>query len=70
VCDASGGLRFIDVSDKAKPQIITTLTNINPVDAIALNGLLIVVAQDGLYQYNYQNFSNPKLLSKISIASK
>lgn len=70
VCDGTGGIRFIDVSDKSAPKIITTITNINAIDAIALNGLLIVVAQDGLYQYDYNNFSNPKLLSKISIASK
>lgn len=70
VCDGTGGIRFMDVSDKAAPKIITTIPNVNAIDAVALNGLLIVVAQDGLYQYDYNNFSNPKLLSRISIASK
>lgn len=70
VCDGAGGIRFIDVSDKTSPKILATLSGVNAIDAIVLNGLLIVVAQDGLYQYDYHDFSNPKLLSKINIASK
>lgn len=70
VCDGDSGVRFIDVSNVSHPKIVTTVGNIDPYDAIALNGTLIVVAKDGLYQFDYHNFSNPKLLSKISIASK
>lgn len=70
VCDGAGGIRFLDVSDKSAPKIISTISDVNAIDAITLNGLLIVVAQDGLYQYDDHDFSNPKLLSKINIASK
>lgn len=70
VCDGASGVRFIDVSNVSHPKIVATVGNIEPYDAIALNGTLVVVAKEGLYQYEYNNFSNPKLLSKISIASK
>jgi hypothetical protein len=70
VCDGPSGVRLIDVSNVQSPKIVTTVGNIDAYDAIALNGILVVVAKDGLYQYDYHNFSNPKLLSKISIASK
>jgi hypothetical protein len=35
-------------------------------DVIAQNGLAIVMATDGLYQYDYTNINNVRLLSKIS----
>lgn len=66
VCDGEAGIRFIDVTDPAKPEIITTISNVEAYDAIAIQGLLIVTTKQGIYQYDYSNFKNPKLLSKIS----
>lgn len=66
VCDGKAGVRFIDVSEPTKPKIITTIGNIEAYDAIALNGLLIVTAKDGIYQFDYSNYNHPKLVSKIS----
>lgn len=70
VCDPEAGIRFIDVSDKNAPEIVTTIKGVEAFDAIALNGILIIVAKNGLYQYDYQDFKHPKLLSRISISSK
>ena len=70
VCDGTGGVRFINISDKSSPKILKTINNVIAHDAIALNGLLIVTAQNGLYQYDYHDFSNPRLLSKINLATK
>jgi hypothetical protein len=69
VCDGPAGIRFIDVSDKKEPKIITTVKGVEAFDAIALNGIVIIVAKNGLYQYDYQDFEHPKLLSKIGISS-
>lgn len=70
VCDPEAGIRFIGISNKNAPQIITTVEGVKAFDAIALNGTLIIVAKNGLYQYDYHDFDNPKLLSKIGISSK
>lgn len=69
VCDPDAGIRFIDVSDKTAPKIVTTVKGVEAFDAITLNGLLIIVAKDGLYQYNYGDFEHPELLSKINISA-
>ena len=37
-------------------------------DVIANNNNAIVIAKDGLYQYDYSNINNIRLLSKVSIA--
>lgn len=70
VCDPAAGIRCIDVSEKNTPKIITTVKGVEAFDAIALNGILIIVAENGLYQYDYQDLKHPKLLSKIGISSK
>ncbi len=38
-------------------------------DVISINGVAIVSAKDGLYQYDYTNRSNLKLLSKTGYAN-
>jgi len=34
---------------------------------IPLNGTLILIAADGIYQYDYTDLNNMQLLSKITI---
>lgn len=70
VCDGAAGIRFLDVSDVGKPVIISTVSGIDAYDAIALNGLLIVTGKEGIYQYDYQNYNKPKLLSRIGTSAK
>jgi hypothetical protein len=36
-------------------------------DVIAFNGWALVVAKDGLYQYDYSSLSNINLISKMSV---
>ena len=47
---------------------IKQITGMETYDVIANNNDAIVIASDGLYQYDYSNINNIKLLSKISIA--
>jgi hypothetical protein len=37
-------------------------------DVIAMNGLALVVAKDGLYQYNYSNPNQIRFISKLPVA--
>lgn len=67
ICDGKEGLKILDASDLNKLQLIKQFKDIETYDVIAWNGLAIVVATDGLYQFNYKDVKNIKQLSKISI---
>jgi hypothetical protein len=47
--------------------MLAQFTNIQAHDVIPINGILIMIADDGLYQYDYANVKDIKLLSKISV---
>ena len=36
-------------------------------DVIPINGVLIIIGEDGIYQYDYQDIGNIQLLSTIGI---
>lgn len=68
ICDGADGVK---VYNAANPSAITLMKHFSGVDAfdvIAMNGIAIVVAKDGLYQYDYSDRNNIRLLSKIGIA--
>ena len=67
VCDGRDGLKVYNASNPSNLQLRSTVTGLDTYDAIALGGVLLVVAKDGLYQYNYANPANLQLLSKITI---
>jgi hypothetical protein len=70
ICDGKDGLKMYDASKPASLQLLHTIGNINTYDVIAYGGLAIVVADDGLYQYDYSNRTNVRLLSKMGINNK
>lgn len=43
-------------------------TTMDGFDVIAQNNLLMMIASDGLYQYDYSSLTNIRLLSKLPIA--
>ncbi len=49
---------------------IANYTGINAYDVIPLEGTLMLTAKDGIYQYDYSNLENIRLLSKIAITNK
>jgi hypothetical protein len=66
ICDGSAGLKIYDASNVNTLKLLHTVGGIDTYDVIAHNGVAIVVTKDGLYQYDYSNLGNVKLLSKIS----
>lgn len=71
VCDGDAGLRVFNISD---PQRITdhelaTFPDIFGYDVIPINGILLLIGDDGFYQYDYSNVRDIKLLSKIEIGN-
>jgi hypothetical protein len=67
VCDGEGGLKIYNVADPTRLFLLKVFDDLKPFDVIAQNGMAIVVAEGGLYQYNYSNLNSIKRISKISI---
>jgi hypothetical protein len=67
ICDGSAGLKLYNVSDVMNMQLIKTVTGINAYDVIAWNNHALVVAKDGLYQYDYTNPAAIRQVSKIAV---
>jgi hypothetical protein len=68
ICDGADGLKVYDAADVMNLQKINEIKDIDTYDIITMNKVALVVAKDGLYQYNYANPANITLLSKITIA--
>jgi hypothetical protein len=65
ICDGIDGLKIYNAADVNNLQLIKQLKDAEVYDVIAENGLAIVVAKDGLYQYDYSDLSNIHLISKL-----
>ena len=70
VCDGADGLKIFDASDAANIIQLKQITGLETYDVIANNNKAIVIAKDGLYQYNYADLNNIKLLSKLTIVKE
>ncbi len=70
VCDGNAGLKVYDASDPKtiSSRLIYTYPNIKAYDVIPVNGILVMIGDNGLYQYSYSNLNNISLLSKIEVA--
>lgn len=69
VCDGDAGLKIYDASDPRTVghKLIYTYANINTYDVIPVGSLLVMIGDDGLYQYDYSDIRNINLLSKIEV---
>jgi len=65
VCD--DGLKIYDAASPDNLLLKQTLPLPGAYDVICLNGIALVSAKDGLYEFDYSNPSNVKQLSKISL---
>ena len=66
ICDGAAGLKVFDAADVSNIRLLHTAGGMDAYDVITINGLVIVVAKDGLYQYEYRGSDNLQPLSKIS----
>jgi hypothetical protein len=72
ICDGSDGLKVYDASDPRHitNHLIYRYQNIDAFDVIPVGNILILIGDDGLYQYDYSNVTNISLLSSILVTSK
>jgi len=68
ICDGTDGLKIYNAADVMNLSLINHINGIDTYDVIVQNSIALVVARDGLYQYDYSNLSDIKLLSKISLS--
>lgn len=67
ICDGKDGLKIYDANDVTNLQLKKTIGVPETYDVIAFGGDAILVAKDGLYQYDYSNLNDIHFLSKITI---
>jgi hypothetical protein len=69
ICDGVDGLKLYNAAKPDSLQLLKTISGLETYDVIAYDGLAIVVAKDGLYQFDYTDAANIKQLSKITLAN-
>jgi hypothetical protein len=67
ICDGYSGLKVFDVSDPLRLTQTQQFGNVQTFDVIPDNGNLIMVGDDGLFQFDYASSDSLVLLSQIPI---
>ena len=69
ICDGSAGLKIYDASEPKTlgNKLVYSYPNIDAFDVIPIGNLLVMIGDNGLYQYNYSDIKNITLLSKIEV---
>lgn len=68
VCDGKDGVKLFNASVPSNLVLLKTISGIDAYDVILSSpGKMIVTAKEGLYQYDYSNLNDIRLLSKIAI---
>ena len=71
ICDGDAGLKVYDAKDplNLKANQLAHFTEINTFDVIPIERHLIMIGEDGLYQYDYSDVKDINLLSMIPIVA-
>jgi hypothetical protein len=69
ICDGNAGLKIFDASDPRMlgNKLLYSYPSINAYDVIPIGDILVMIGDNGLYQYSYSNIQNITLLSKIEV---
>lgn len=67
ICDGNAGLKVLDATDVSQLKLMKQFKISETYDVIAHDHIALVVAKDGLYQYDYSDPKNIHLISKVSI---
>lgn len=69
ICDSQDGLKVYDAQDVMTigEHQVAHFSNINAFDVIPYSNRLLMIGNDGLYQYDYSNINNINLLSRIPV---
>lgn len=67
VTNTNNGFMIFDVSDYLDIQLISSFSIGPTYDVITRNSMAVIVGQNGVYQYNYQDINNVTQLSLIPV---
>ncbi len=69
ICDGTDGLKVYDAKDvnQIGANRLAHYQKINALDIIPFQNVAMMIGADGLYQYDYSDIKNVKLLSKLEI---
>lgn len=67
ICEGTNGLKTFDAANTLDIKLLQHFKNMDAYDVIPLNKTLMMIGKDGLYQYDYSNPNDLKLLSKIGV---
>ncbi len=69
ICDGADGLKIYDATDvkSISSKQLAHYPGIDALDVIPFNNVAMMIGMDGLYQYDYSDIKNIKLLSTIAI---
>ncbi len=69
VCDGPAGLKIFNANDPLQidQHMLKQYNNLKAMDVIPFGNVLIMIAEDGIYQYSYADLLNIQQLSKIPI---
>jgi hypothetical protein len=67
ICDGADGLKIFNAANPLAITMIKHFTMTEANDVIAWNNIALVIANDGLYQYDYSSVADIKLISKIAV---
>jgi len=69
VCDGDNGLKLFNAIDPLHMRVTATYPDVHAYDVIPLSSSLLLIGNDGLYQYEVKGPTQIKLLSIISVGS-
>ena len=69
ICDGTAGLKVYDASNPSgiTSHLIFSYPNIRAYDVIPIGSVLVLIGDDGLYQYSYSDVRSIKLISTITV---
>ncbi|MBC3541594.1 hypothetical protein H7U12_18005 [Rufibacter sp. H-1] len=69
LCEGAFGLKVFNIKDplKVADNLLKHIKDIHAYDVIPLGDILLMIGDDGLYQYDYSNPAALKLISKIPV---
>ncbi|MES2004967.1 MAG: hypothetical protein V4450_10630 [Bacteroidota bacterium] len=70
ICDGKTGLKILDATNANTVSVIKQVSGFEGTDVIALGGVAIVTAKDGIYFIDYSNIANASVVGKLLINSK
>ncbi|MGF1587610.1 MAG: LVIVD repeat-containing protein [Bacteroidales bacterium] len=71
ICEGRNGMKVYDVSNpfQIKDKVYADFPDFHARDVIPVNGMLLMIGNDGLYQFDYSDLANIHLVSVIPVLS-